>query len=214
MRKIFVKKLLVYLKYLMPAAAVLCFAAYLFYRSVFFIDAEGDVKQRQALKDLASSTYATSTERLEKLESGAEQDSNPNDESFARSAIVYTVISRVGLWAAIFFSVWAAIFALLAITLPPVSPGAMRYKLLLRLVVPNKWFMALCPLLCLPYACLPDFIVRMYKKYYLFEVTVGYAGPAPKWVLLAFCVVCVAVLYAAENTERELKMDAYRRYVK
>ena len=96
--------------------------------------------------------------------------------------------------------------------MPAGSAASLRPKLLLRLVVPNKWFMALTPLFCLPYACLPAFIARLYKKYYLYEVTVGYEGIAPFWLLMILTAVGFGLLFAAAHAERELKMDAYRRY--
>ncbi len=203
------KKLLVYLKYIMPLASVLIFALYLLRPSVFFVH-DGDVKRRQSFTTLSSSTWETAGERLDKL--SKEEDPSTNDKSFAVNARVYTALSRIGLGAAIFFSGWAAVCAVVGISLPHASHAAMQCKLLLRLVVPNRWFMALCGVLCLPYSLFPEYISHLYKKYYLYEVTVGYDGLPPVWLLLLLLAVCVGLLFAAAPAERELRMDAYRRY--
>ncbi len=203
------KKVLVYLKYLMPFVTVLSFSLYLLYPSVFFVN-NGDVKRRQPFTTLASSTWETAGERLDKL--SKEENPDPSDKGFAVKARVYVAISRICLAVAIFLSGWAAVCAVGGISLPPASPGALRFKLLLRLLVPNRWFMALCGLLCLPYALLPLYISHLYKLYYLYEVKVGYAGIAPVWLLAALLALCVALLFAAAPAERELGMDAYRRY--
>ena len=203
------KKLLVYLKYIMPLASVLIFALYLLRPSVFFVH-DGDVKRRQSFTTLSSSTWETAGERLDKL--SKEEDPSTNDKSFAVNARVYTALSRIGLGAAIFFSGWAAVCAVVGISLPHASHAAMQCKLLLRLVVPNRWFMALCGVLCLPYSLFPEYISHLYKKYYLYEVTVGYDGLPPVWLLLLLLAVCVGLLFAAAPAERELGMDAYRRY--
>ena len=72
--------------------------------------------------------------------------------------------------------------------------------------------LALCGVLCLPYSLFPEYISHLYKKYYLYEVTVGYDGLPPVWLLLLLLAVCVGLLFAAAPAERELRMDAYRRY--
>ena len=106
------KKLLVYLKYLMPLITALSFAAYIFAPSVFFVH-DGDVKRRQSFVKLADSTYTTSRDRLDKLANEAEPD--VNDRSFAREAIAWVVASRIGIAAALIFGTWTAIFASLGI---------------------------------------------------------------------------------------------------
>ena len=40
----------------------------------------------------------------------------------------------------------------------------------------------------------------------------GYDGLPPVWLLLLLLAVCVGLLFAAAPAERELGMDAYRRY--
>ena len=187
----------------MPLITALSFAAYIFAPSVFFVH-NGDVKRRQSFVKLADSTYTTSRDRLDKLANEAEPD--VNDRSFAREAIAWVVASRIGIAAALIFGTWTAIFASLGISVPAGSAASLRPKLLLRLVVPNKWFMALTPLFCLPYACLPAFIARLYKKYYLYEVTVGYEGIAPFWLLMILTAVGFGLLFAAAHAVSTLKV--------
>lgn len=203
------KKIPVYLKYVMPLATSLIFALYLFYPSVFFVH-DGDVKRRQSFATLAASTWETAGERLDKL--SGEKDPDPSDKSFAEVSRIYVAASRICLAAAIFLGAFAAVCAVGGISLPQGSPVALRFKLLLRLVVPNRWCMALCGLLCLPYALLPAFISYLYRLYYLYEVRVGYAGLPPVCLLLLLVAVCVGLLFAAAPFEKELGMDAYRRY--
>lgn len=202
------KRTIVYLKYLMPLIAVAAFALYLTSLSVFFV-ADGEVKRRQSPYSLADSTYKAAVERLDKLSRDDEPDEL--DRSFARRALAATIAARAGLAASAIISLWAAALAVIGITAPQKSDTALNCKFLLRLTVPNKWCMALIPVLCLPYAALPEIIKHLYIRYYGYNVKVGYHGPSPLLFLLILIAVCVALVFIAAPAERELHINAYSR---
>lgn len=202
------KKSLIYLKYLMPLLAVLAFALYLMARSVFFIN-DGEVKRRQSFKTLAASTYAAAEDRLDRLE--REEEPDEVDLSFAKRARGYVIACRVCLGVAFFFAIYAAGVTIFAISLPPQTEAALNCKFMLRLVLPRPWLVPCIPLLCLPYACLARYICRLYAKFYLYDVSIGYHGLSPATLLAVLTAICFLLYFAAKGCERELKMDPYRR---
>lgn len=202
------KKILIYLKYLMPLAAVLTFSLYLMTRSVFFISGD-EVKRRQSFKTLAASTYSTAAERLEKLEKEDEPDET--DQAFAVRARNYVTACRICLGVAFFFAIYAAAVSVLAISLPPQTDTALNCKFLLRLVLPRPWLVPCIPLLCLPYACLARYVCRLYAKFYLYEVSIGYHGISPALLLALLTAVCFLLYFAAKGFENKMKMNPYRR---
>ncbi len=202
------KKAVIYLKNLMPLIAVVIFAFYLTAQSVFFV-ADGEVKRRQSPRTVAAATYSTAAERLDKL--SGEEEPDPTDLGFARWAIAWVVISRVGLGLALFLGVWSAGFAVAGISAPAGSEAALNSKFLLRIVLPSRWCMALVPLLCAPYAFMAEFIAHLYRKYYLYDVTLGYHG-IPSFVMLIIgLALSVALVFIAAPFEKESHMDPYRR---
>ncbi len=202
------KKILIYLKYLMPLLAVLAFSLYLMTRSVFFINGD-EVKQRQSFKTLAASTYSAAESRLEKLEKEDEPDET--DLAFAKRARAYVTVCRICLGVAFFFAIYAAAVSVLAISLPPRTETALNCKFLLRLVLPKSWLIPCIPLFCLPYACLARYVCKLYDRFYLYDVSIGYHGPSPALLLAMLTAACFLLYFSAKGFENDLKMNPYRR---
>ena len=153
--------------------------------------------------------FYLTAQSLDKL--SGEEEPDPTDLGFARWAIAWVVISRVGLGLALFLGVWSAGFAVAGISAPAGSEAALNSKFLLRIVLPSRWCMALVPLLCAPYAFMAEFIAHLYRKYYLYDVTLGYHG-IPSFVMLIIeLALSVALVFIAAPFEKESHMDPYRR---
>ena len=198
------KKKLVYLRYILPTAAVILIVAAAFLPCVSF-ELEKNPLEARSLMSVMADAWSQCRQYL----SDPMATKDGATTSFAWRTIAGLAIAAVAAVASVSLSVWATVRCVRILGYDPASPEATGLKAGLRRVFPGRVWMCGAQLLIILPVLFPYWLSGAYSSA-LYLQTRAHSGLT--WIAAGLMCVSLLFVFLTRNIEKELRVDVFTIY--